>query len=998
MRRRLLTLVSLFFVGPAAAQQFASLYGRVVDASEGGIQDASVTIVNEDTGFRRALQSENDGGYAAGALDPGSYKITVRKEGFRTVIRFGVPLSAGLATRADFSLPVGSMMESITVHGTAPLVDGEDAALATRFDREEMQRIPLNGGGMLSLLDLVPGTIVTPATRGEAGQFTTNGQRPNTNYFTVDGVSANNGITAGGLPAQSTGGTLPAVSAFGSLDSLISLSAVQDVRVETSSSIAEFGRLPGAGVELTSQSGANEFHGSTVYRIRNEIAGANDWFGNQSGFGRLPLRLNDLTQTFGGPVRRNRTFFFLSYEFMDLLQPFVWTQPVPGPAIRQTAADWAQPVLALFPAPDRTPTSGGLGLWTGRSDRPAGLNTGGARIDQAITARIAFFGRYNDSPSSNQYGSIDLNQLDLRAVSLTLGLDARPTAALAFDTRVNESQSSAHSLWTAPGQGAGPNCDLLPLDTAFVPNGTASCDTLVRFTIAGVGQLVSGREGDRRQRQFQAVQSGAWRYRGHAFGFGADYRAITAVRRDVSPTLSVIADQLSDLTNSSKVWDSTSPPVSQSARVQELSLWAQDTWQIAPRLTLAMGLRWEFSPAPVPPTAVNFYNADVQGFVPLRQPLWPTSGTDFAPRLGAAWRLDRSGRTVLRAGGGLYYDSSLSIATDILNGGPLSVQQFTSDREGLFTSVLDYGFMPGLRLPRVTQWNVSLEHGFGAHNLVSLAYAGAEGHDLIRREIGGNGYSATSWDALTTNEGASNYHSLQAQYRRHFAGGLEGQASYTWAHSIDNDSSDAFLLWAGPGTGARGDRASSDFDLRQVFNASATYEFRGPLRGWTLAAVLRARTGFPINVQESEEYTGIALSNAFRPNLVYGQPLWIADGNVPGGRYLNPAAFLVLPSGVEGNLGRNALPGFGMSQLDCSMVREWRWRDRKNLQLRLEAFNALNHANFADPVSFLDSPLFGQAGSMLNLMLGSGSPGSGLSPILQSGGPRSFEASLRFRF
>src|SRR5205807_5948579 len=153
--------------------------------------------------------------------------------------------------------------------------------------------LPLNGRGLLTLLELAPGTNVIPATRGDAGQFTATGQRPNTNYFTVDGVSANTGVTAGGLPAQSTGGSLPALSAFGSMDSLISLEAVQEMRVTTSTSVAEFGRLPGATVGLSSRSGSNEFHGAATYRVRNELFNANDWFANQAGYRRLPLRLHD---------------------------------------------------------------------------------------------------------------------------------------------------------------------------------------------------------------------------------------------------------------------------------------------------------------------------------------------------------------------------------------------------------------------------------------------------------------------------------------------------------------------------------------------------------------------------------------------------------------------------------------------------------------------------------------------------------------------------------
>ena len=305
-------LLILSFLGgaPAAAQPYSDLAGRILDTTEAGIPDASITVVNEDTGFRRGAESEPGGSYAIASLEPGMYKITVRKQGFRTAIRFGVRLAAAAATRADFVLPVGSIEESITVTGSAPLIAQEqDAAAGSRFERQDVERLPLNGRGMLTLLELVPGTNVVPATRGDAGQFTASGMRPNTNYFTVDGVSANVGVSAGGLPAQSTGGALPALSAFGSLDSVISTEAMQEFRVQTSTTAAEFGRLPGASIALTSRSGSNGFHGSAAYRFRNEALGANDWFGNQAGFGRAPLRLGDSTETLGGPVRRDHTFF-----------------------------------------------------------------------------------------------------------------------------------------------------------------------------------------------------------------------------------------------------------------------------------------------------------------------------------------------------------------------------------------------------------------------------------------------------------------------------------------------------------------------------------------------------------------------------------------------------------------------------------------------------------------------------------------------------------------
>jgi hypothetical protein len=161
---------------------------------------------------------------------------------------------------------------------------------------------------------------------------------------------------------------------------------------------------------------------------------------------------------------------------------------------------------------------------------------------------------------------------------------------------------------------------------------------------------------------------------------------------------------------------------------------------------------------------------------------------------------------------------------------------------------------------------------------------------------------------------------------------------------------------------------------------------------------VRARSGFPISVLLNEQYQGISVANAFRPDRILNQPVWIGGASVPGGKRLNRAAFLAAPDGTQGTLGRNSIGGFGMGQVDLALRREFRFQDRKVIQVRVEAFNVLNQANFADPVKFLSSAVFGQSTSMLNLMLGTGSPGSGLSPVLQTGGPRSLQATVRFRF
>ena len=997
-------VVCLAWGAPASAQRLSNLYGRVLDPSEAAVAGASVTVVSEDTGFRRFAESQPDGEYAVGSLQPGVYKITVRKEGFRTMVRFNVRLEAAQAARADFQLSMGAIEETITVEGTAPLLSPDEASTETRVFHDEIERLPLNGRGLLALLELSPGANVTPATRGEAGQFTANGQRPNSNYFTVDGMSANTGVSAGGLPAQPSGGALPAMSAFGSLDSLMPLEAVEEFRVQTSNAAPDVSRLPGAVVALSSRAGSNEFHGSAVFRFRHELLAANDWFANNAGQGRAPLRMEDVSPSFGGPIRRNHTFIFLAYERMVLRGPYVWQQPVPSLDTRQTAADWAQPALNLFPAPNGADLGNGLAQWNGRNIRPSSLHSGLVRVDQAITSRATFFGRYNDSPSANEFGSAQVNRLDLRFQSLTMGLNVRPAAKAALDFRVNESQASAQSTWTQAGAPGPAGCALQSL-TAHFFGGQIPCDSLVRFAISGVGQVVSGREGDRRQRQFQLLQSASLNAGRHALRLGFDYRRIVPIRRDATGTLNVIANDMDALVTSGSLWTGRSAAVSESTVVTEWALWVQDTWQVSRRLTVTPGLRWEFSPPPVTSSPVYFYDPVNDKLTKGQQPLWPASYRNFAPRLGVAYQLSRDGRTVLRGAAGLFYDSSLSIATDLLNGGPLSIESFVSQMYAPFSTQLAYGLMPGLEMPRLVQWNVSLDHAFGARDVVSLGYVASTGDRLLRREIGGAGNTLTFLAALTTNHGQSGYQGLQAQYRRRVVEGFQALASYAWSHSIDDDSSDSFLVWTGVGASAAGDRGSSDFDLRHSFTAALTYEFpartagaRRFLSGWAVDAMLRARTGFPITVLEDEQYLGIALANAFRPHLVAGAPVWIANTNAPGGRYINPSAFRSTPSARQGNLGRNALTGFGMSQVDLAVRREFRLGERRTLQWRMEAFNGLNEANFADPVRFMTSPMFGRSTSMLNLMLGTGSPGSGLATILKTGGARSFQATLRFYF
>ncbi len=984
------------------AQQHTHVAGLILDPSGAAIPNASVTVVSQETGFRRLTRSRNNGWYAVASLQPGLYKITVRKDGFRTLIRFGVKLDAAQPGRLDFTLPLGTVPEAITVTGSPALINSHDASVGTLIDRDRIEKLPLNGRGLLSLLEFAPGTVVTAATRGEAGQFSTSGQRPNANYFMVDGVSANTGVSGGGLPARSTGGSLPGMTAIGSLHGLVSLEALEEFRVQTSTSAPEFGKLPGAQVLLSSRSGSNEFHGSAFSYLRRGVLDANNWFSNRHGVNDSPLAVNDFGATFGGPLKRNRAFFFLSYEGMRLQEPFAWQSPAPTEQARQGAPDWAQPALGLFPLPNGQALGPNLAEWRGQYDRDSRLDVASIRLDHAPTSRLTTFGRYSFTRSVNEFTATQVNDLSIRSDSLTLGASYRVSSAAVLEFRMNRSSSAGESIWHPQNQTLSAPCALNSVPEFLFR--TDPCDYLLRLSIAGVGSVVSGVEGDQQQNQWHLLPMAVVSLGSHQLRIGADFRRYVPQRNDRTESISVIAENFDDLNYRRNLWVARSQARSVGSILSELSAFAQDTWRIHPRLTANFGLRWEYARDPRYEDPSTVTDPLVAEDFP---PRWGPNVVNLAPRIGIAYRLSSDGRTVVRGGWGRFFDSALSIGTDLVNGGPFSLTQFSNGKNAPFSTLMSFGFAPNLRLPKVNQWNVTVERRLIDRDVLSASYVGSTGRRLLRREFGLREGTGTFWLALATNHGESDYHGLQVQYRRPMTKGVQALASYTWSHSIDNSSSDSLLHRVGTGLNADLDRGPSDFDVRQSLNAALTYETEPRLdgsfpdrllRGWSVDGIFRARTGFPIAVLNSEFSNGLSFANAFRPNMVAGQPVWVDDPAAAGGRRLNENAFAPASGFVQGSLGRNAIRGFGMRQIDLSLRRQFPLSDRHSLLFRLEVFNLFNRPNFGDPERFLTSPLFGESLSTLNLMLGTGSPGSGLTPLLQTGGARSVQLVIRFRF
>src|SRR6202046_3672606 len=343
-------MVCLVLGLPVLAQSpNGSINGLVLDPSAKVVVGADILIVSDTTGVQYPGKTNAEGIYVVTNLPPGPYRIQVSKIGFKTLIKPDIVLSVQDALAISFTLPIGAASETVTVTGGVPLLNTESGAVSTVVDRQFVENIPLNGRSFQTLIALTPGVVLTPASYSEQGQFSVNGQRADANYFTVDGVSANIGIAAGSGLTQGAGGALPGLSAAGGTNSLVSVDAMQEFRIQTSSFAPEFGRTPGGQVSIVTRSGTNDFHGTLFDYFRNDVLDANDWFSDHNGLAKPEERQNDFGGVLGGPIIRDRTYFFFSYEGLRLRQPQSQETVVPDSASRQLAPSALQPYLDAYP-------------------------------------------------------------------------------------------------------------------------------------------------------------------------------------------------------------------------------------------------------------------------------------------------------------------------------------------------------------------------------------------------------------------------------------------------------------------------------------------------------------------------------------------------------------------------------------------------------------------------------------------------------------------------
>jgi hypothetical protein len=1078
----LVVLVSLAANSALAQLETATVSGQVADPSGLSIAGALVKLVDIDRDTTTGTRTSPSGLYTFPSVRPGRYRLAVTAAGFKTVDVTDLIVNVQDHLEQNFKLVVGAASESITVEGGAPLVDTESATVSTVVDRQFAENLPLNGRSFQTLIQLTPGVVLTTSSSASDGQFSVNGQRADSNYWMVDGVSANIGVSSspGSGASDTLSGSLGGFSAQGGTNSLVSVDAMQEFRILTSTFAPEFGRTPGGQISIVTRSGTNQWHGTAFDYFRNDVLDANDWFNAWNNNPPLPKaeeRQNDFGGVFGGPIIKDRTFFFFSYEGLRLRLPQTALSTVPDLSARQSpnAVPATQPFLNAYPLPngpeilDQNGNPTGTASFNTSYSNRSTLDAASLRLDHKLSNKLTLFGRYNYAPSelvtrgSNGNALSGLDTIQIGTQTATVGATWAASPFLVNDFRANYSRVSSNQTSSLDNFGGAVPFDssAVPLPGPYTPQ-----NSQLNFYILGIGNnpnLQTGPLMSDLQRIFNLVDSVSLQKSSHGLKFGVDYRRLTPV---VSPPLYTQTAYFSDLAaaQSGLLGGTTGEVLLDAASrvpliLQNLGLFAQDTWRVSPRLTVTYGLRWDmdFTPktssGPSLPAVVNFNDLSTLALAPPGTRVFSARYGNLAPRLGVAYQISKKAgwERVLRGGWGIFYD----LATTQLqvnsytypygsnnNFNPILSGQFPLTASSVAPpaiSALNPGIEavdPNLKLPYTQEWNVAIEQSLGAEQSLSATYVGAIGRRLLLTEGIVAPNPNVAYAEVVGNYGTSDFEALQLQFRRRLSRGLQALASYQWGHSIDTGSTGAGGLVYGDiysrQAGANANRGPSDFDIRNSASLALTYDVPTPnanatadavLRHWSMDNVFQIRSAPPVDVNYLDFYEIAGSLGTLRPDVVPDEPFYLYGAQCaatfqaagvlppgvgcPGRRGFNPAAFTLPPLDPlgeptsQGGLGRNALRGFGAWQWDFAVHREFPIRESLKLQFRAEMFNVLNHPNFAPPPGVLGFSTFGLSQQTLAQSLSDygGNAGSGaFSPLYQFGGPRSVQLALKLTF
>ena len=974
----------------AAAQgTSATLLGTVKDSSGAVIANASVQIKNTGTGQTQQVPTDAQGRYTIADLPIGNYEAQASAPGFQTVVRRAITLTVGSQSVADFSLPVGQAQQTVTVEGQVSQVDTVSSTVSANVEQKQIADLPLNGRNFTDLIALVPG-VAAGAQVGNGGSNLLYGVQ---NNFSVSGARSEGQAYL--LDNTDIQGFWNHGSGSGVMGTTLGIEAIAEFSVLTNTYSAQFGGN-GAVVNTASKSGTNSFHGSAYEFLRNSALDARNFFDGSS----VPaFRQNQFGASLGGPIKKDKLFFFVNDEELRRVLGQTVVAQVPDANAHNGIINGVNvgvnpkiaPILALYPLPT-TPLAPGVGTIREVDSQTGDENYLLARVDYAISNNDSLFVRYVrdfgdtvlpflGSPlpprwpevgaTRNQFTTIEYRHI-ISPTMVNL-LRFSYTRTRETDVQQHPDQTPALNFFPERGQNGGVNITgLSSIGTSiFAP----LQETQNKFPLSddviwthGSHSLRFGGVLDRIQSNFQ--QQGWW-------GGFYTFPSLTAFLQ-ASPTL----------------FQGPEPGQTDSYRdFREIDVagYIQDEWRALPRLTVNVGVRYEFVSNPT--TNVH----------PLETLINPPFGKfqrvpnvfasnpslkNIDPRIGLAFDPFKDHKTSIRAGFGIFYDpiEARSYASGYYFNPPYALAfvplpQFPNPFPGALPPPaqlvgVDYNTV---KTPHQIQWNFNIQRQIFESTTLTVGYVGSRGVNLYAaRDINpvlpkvvngvpvfgvprgtapgmvGNPRLNPAGAALSSEApvGDSSYSSLQVGLNRRFSHGLQSQVSYTWSKCLDDASGtyglEGGIPWSNPLNGSY-DRGRCGFDRPQVFRLSGVYAlpFKGNrlVAGWQVSGGLVVQSGPPWNVINGFDQSGSAVANQ-RPNVVLPADQ-IVTGNI--NKWASAAAFSLPAPGTLGNLQRDSLTGPGIVNLDWSVSKETQIKEQLRLQFRAEFFNLLNHPNFALP-------------------------------------------------
>ena len=970
---------------PVRAQNVAaSIQGRVTDSSGEAIQGARVTVRNTGTGDTREMITDASGRYHAPLLPPGEYEVKVALAGFQTVEHRGIRLTLGQDAVADVSLEIGKMTEELVVAGDVSRVNLTSGAVTGLVGEKEIRDLPLNGRSFQQLALLQPGVQAALAAGndvvgGRAPKISINGARPEQNNFLLDGTDINNVYNK---TPGSAGGVL------------LGVEAVLEFQVLTNAYSAEFGRSAGGVINAVTRSGANEYHGSVFEFHRNSALDARNFFDPPSR-DKPDFTRNQFGAALGGPIEKDRTFFFAAYEGLIERLGVTGVTAVPDDAARRGILPGGRTVTLhpaipayldlLFPHANGRSLGGGAAEYLFTRNQPTDEHFFQARLDHRLSARDTMFVRYTYDRGDVDRIAPDKPPINIqpertRNTYVTVEQQHTFSAALLNLVRVglNRSVSLADNRRTVD----------IPASMSWIPG-----DPFGYLTIRGMVTEMAGDfrlPRDDRLNNWQVGDTLVWTRGRHSARAGVQAQYLQFNQHTTSQVGGIVnfANLESFLQGKPLSVDFAVPgKIDPDRRYRQwlFAAFVQDDVRLGSRLSANVGLRYEFVTTPTEA------DGKISNLRNVTDPELTVGGPwhknpslkNFAPRLGLAWDPFGGGNTSVRGGFGLFYDEILpkyyffsgslnppfTTRTSIPNPPfPNVVANFNSNaRIAAQLQTVNYD----LQTPYIMQFNASVQRALPGGWDVMVGYVGSRGKNLLRlgdanlaRETivdgvkvylpGGrrNPNFTGIWQRVT--DAKSFYNSLQVAVQKRFTHGWRTQLSYTFSRSVDDSSginSQDFsnvvqygMDWYDP----LRDRGLSAFHAKHNLTFNGTWDL--PF-GWQLNNITTVRSGHPFTVQlgfnRSANLNTTSFSMHDRPDLKPG----CSNNPILGGpeRYWDVTCFQLQAANTRGNLGRDTLIGPGLVSVDLSLVKSFELGRSRTLQLRAECFNLPNHPNFAVP-------------------------------------------------